>query len=109
MRDRVKSVMMKWWLWKDRETTLQCQPHFVFAREERGGKDTAPHNRTYGKFTTHLTCVVRSAHRVVTGVFFFRKLMPEPFFFSKKMRKFLGSHEKRVKSNDKNDKRVLSI
>ena len=71
-------------------------------------KDVTPNNHTCGKFTTHRTGGAPYGH----GLFFFEKLWRDPFFgffFSKKMRKSLVSYEKRVKSNDKNDKRVLSI
>ena len=75
-------------------------------------KDTAPHNRKCGKFTGHYTCGARAVHRAVTGVFFFEKLWRDPlfdFFSQKKMTESLVSRVKRVKYDDKNDKRVLSI
>ncbi len=73
-------------------------------------KDITPHNHTCGKFTTHHTCDVRgvwghgSFFEIVAGTIFL-------FFFSKKIWEspsFL-TDEERVKSNDKNDKRVMSI
>ena len=62
------------------------------------GKAATPHNHTWGKFTSHLTCAARAVnspdtsrpvHRAVTGVFFFEKLWRDPifyFFSRKKMR-----------------------
>ena len=75
-------------------------------------KDDTPHNHTYGILTTHHTGGSRVTHSAVTGVFFPRKFMAGSFFLffaQTKMRESLVTHEKRVKSNDKNDKRVLSI
>ena len=58
----------------------------------------------------HTTRTSHVRRTVWSRVFFFqKKIMAGFIFFSKKNEKILVYHEKRVKSNDKNDKSVICI